>query len=106
MAAAGQAVAPATAEKTRVAEATDNKESGADDPRWGAVLDLPCRLTVDLPLPHFKVTDFLKLQVGLVIGTGWRLSHDVPLRVNGTLIGWGEFEGTGNRLAVRVTELA
>jgi flagellar motor switch/type III secretory pathway protein FliN len=74
--------------------------------RWRPVLKLPCLLTVELSLPKFKVSDFVKLQPGAVISTGWRLSRDVPLRVNGTLIAWGEFEGTGKRLAVRLTELA
>jgi flagellar motor switch/type III secretory pathway protein FliN len=52
------------------------------------------------------VAGFLKLKPGSVLSTGWRLSRDVPLRINGTLIAWGEFEGTGGRLAVRVTEVA
>jgi len=77
-----------------------------EDPRWRPVLDLPCQLTVDLPLPNFKVADFLKLQAGSVMATEWRVSRDVPLRVNETLIGWGEIEGSGKRLAVRLTELA
>ncbi len=38
--------------------------------------------------------------------TGWRVARDVPLRVNDTLIGWSEFEAVGNRLAVRLTEVA
>ena len=70
------------------------------------MLDLPCQLTVDLPLPHFKVADFLALQGVRSLLPSWRLTHDIPLRVNGTLIGWGEFEGAGTRLAVRLTELA
>jgi len=69
------------------------------------VLELPCQLTVDLVLPGFRLSDFLKLQVGSVAGTSWRITQDVPLRINGTLIAWGEFEGAGQRLAVRVTEL-
>jgi len=78
----------------------------AQDVSWRPVLGLPCYLTVDLPLPGFKVTDFLALEIGSVIGTNWRLSHDVPVRINGTLIGWAEFEGAGKRLAIRFTELA
>ena len=74
--------------------------------RWQPVLGLPCQLTVDLPVPNFKVADFLALRPGSVLATSWRLAHDVPLRVNGTLIGWAEFEGAGRRLAVRLTELA
>ncbi|HXY78149.1 MAG TPA: FliM/FliN family flagellar motor C-terminal domain-containing protein [Candidatus Acidoferrales bacterium] len=76
------------------------------DARWQPVLGLPCQLTIDLPLPNFKVADFLRLRLGSVISTRWRLSREVPLRINGTLIGWGELEGSGNRLAVRLTELA
>jgi flagellar motor switch/type III secretory pathway protein FliN len=67
---------------------------------------LPCQLAVELPLPNFKVGDFLKLQPGSVIATAWKITRDVPLRVNGTLIGWGEFDGSGVRLGVRLTELA
>jgi flagellar motor switch/type III secretory pathway protein FliN len=77
-----------------------------EDVRWRPVLGLPCQLTVDLPLPDFRVRDFLSLRSGSVIATGWRLTRDVPLRVNGTLIGWGEFEGAGKRLGIRLTELA
>ena len=85
---------------------TQAREAQARDLSWRPVLGLPCHLTVDLPLPGFRVTDFLALEVGSVIGTSWRLSHDVPVRINGTLIGWAEFEGAGKRLAVRFTELA
>jgi flagellar motor switch/type III secretory pathway protein FliN len=77
-----------------------------DDERWRAVLGLPCELTVDLPLPGFKITDFLQLRGGSVIDACWRVGRDVPLRLNGTLIGWIEFEVVGNSLAVRLTELA
>jgi len=82
------------------------REAVNEELRWQPLLGLPCDLSVDLPLPKFKVADFLKLQAGSVIGAQWRLSHDVPLRVNGTLIGWGEIEGSEGRLAVRLTELA
>lgn len=74
--------------------------------RWRPVLRLPCLLTVDVDLPGFKVRNFLALRKGSVLSAGWSLTRDVPLRVNGTLIGWGELEGTGQRLTVRVTELA
>jgi flagellar motor switch/type III secretory pathway protein FliN len=78
----------------------------AEEPRWQPVLGLACQLTVDLPLPGFKVSDLLRLQTGMVVGTSWPVGHDVPLLVNGTLIGWSEFEVVGNHLAVRLTELA
>lgn len=77
-----------------------------EDERWRSVLGLPCELTVDLALPDFTVADFLKLRPASVIAAHWRLSQDVPLRLNGRLIGWVEFEVSGNNLAVRLTELA
>jgi flagellar motor switch/type III secretory pathway protein FliN len=79
---------------------------GAEDARWRPVLGLPCELTVDLSLPAFTIADILKLRSGSVLNAQWRLGRDVPLRLNGTLIGWSEFEIVGNRLAVRLTELA
>jgi flagellar motor switch/type III secretory pathway protein FliN len=84
-----------------------NPQSGdQDEIRWQPFLRLPIRLTVDLPLPDFKVRDFLALRVGSIVGTQWGLARDVPLAVNGTFIAWGELEGAGQRLAVRATELA
>lgn len=80
--------------------------SESEELRWRPALALPCQLTVDLPLPQFRVSDLLQLKVGSVVPTNWRLARDVPLRVNGTLIGWSEFEVVGSRLAVRLTELA
>lgn len=106
-AAAAQTMSPAAAEELRLTgEREKEKEKEKEELRWRPVLGLPCQLTVDLPVPDFKVADFLALRAGSVLGTGWRLAHDVPLRINGTLIGWAEFEGAGSRLAVRLTELA
>lgn len=76
------------------------------DARWQPMLLLPCKLTVDLAVPGFKVSAFLALRQGSIIGTDWGIARDVPLRINGTLIAWGELEGSGKRLAVRLTELA
>lgn len=77
-----------------------------DDARWKPVLGLPCEMIVDLPLPGVKISDLLKLRVGSVINAHWRLGRDVPMQLNGLLIGWSEFEVVGNNLAVRLTELA
>ncbi|HME36531.1 MAG TPA: FliM/FliN family flagellar motor C-terminal domain-containing protein [Candidatus Sulfotelmatobacter sp.] len=108
-AAAPQTTSPAAAEKAREAaerENENNENNENEEARWRPVLGLPCQLTVELPLPNFKVADFLALRPGSVLATNWRLAHDIPLRINGTLIGWAEFEGAGSRLAVRLTELA
>jgi flagellar motor switch/type III secretory pathway protein FliN len=69
-------------------------------------MELPCLLSVDLPLPKFKVADCLALRVGSVVATSWSTARDIPLRVNGVVIGWCELEAAGNRVAVRTTELA
>ena len=81
------------------------KADAAAEARWKPVLDLPCDLQVDLALPGFNIADFLKLRPGSVIDAGWDVNRDVPLRLNGTLIGWIEFEVMGDNLAVRLTEL-
>lgn len=80
--------------------------SEAEELRWRPVMGLSCQLTVDLPVPNFKVSDFLALRPGSVLATDWRLASDIPLRINGTIIAWAEFEGGGSRLAVRLMELA
>jgi flagellar motor switch/type III secretory pathway protein FliN len=85
-------------------EPADARDS-AEEERWHPVLGLACELTVELLLPDFTVSDFLKLRRTAVIDARWRLGRDIPLRLNGTLIGWVEFEVSGNHLAVRLPEL-
>jgi flagellar motor switch/type III secretory pathway protein FliN len=86
--------------------AESSKPEVEEDARWRPVMGLPCELTVELPLPDFKIADLLSLRTGAVIEARWRVGQDVPLRLNGTLIGWSEFEVVGRKLAVRLTELA
>jgi len=95
--------APATAiaEKEITAAVSDK-----DELRWRPFLELPCQLTVELAFGRCTVRDFLALGCGSVLATRWGVTRDVPLRVNGVLIGWGELESTSNVLCVRVTELA
>lgn len=76
-----------------------------EDAKWQRVLSLPCLLTVDLPLPDFTIADLLKLRLGSVVNAHWRIARDVPLRLNGTMLGLTEFEVVGENLAVRLTEL-
>lgn len=76
-----------------------------DSEAWRQALALPCRLTVELPLPDFTVGNLAQLAKDEVIDSHWSISEDVPVRVNGVLIAWSEFEVVGNRLGVRLTEL-
>lgn len=76
------------------------------DPAWAHVANLPCHLTVDLPVPEFTVGDLAGLEKDSVVDSHWNVTQDVPLRVNGELVALSEFEVLGDKLAVRVTELA
>ena len=73
---------------------------------WGTLAELPCEVTLELPLPAFTVRDLLRLQAQSVVDTQWGQTTDIPLRANGELIAWTEFEVIGEKLAVRLTELA
>lgn len=103
-AAASPAAAPATAAPLQTG--APQAQQAGDDARWRPVLGLPCQLAVDLPVPEFRISDLLKLRTGSLVDARWRVGHDLPLRLNGTLIGWSKIEVVGNRLAVRLTELA
>jgi len=74
--------------------------------RWLRVDALPCLLSIEIPVPGFRVADLVQLVPGRIIATRWTVGQDVPLRINGELIAWSEFEVVQNRVAVRLTELA
>jgi len=59
---------------------------------------LPCTLALDLPVVKFTVGDLLNLANGSIVETAYHQSSDLPLRVNGQLVGWTEFEVVGERL--------
>jgi flagellar motor switch protein FliN/FliY len=67
---------------------------------------LPCILALDLPVVKFTVRDLLHLAKGSIVETAYHQSSDLPLRVNGQLVGWTEFEVVGERPAVRLTDLS
>ena len=66
---------------------------------------LPCTLALDIPVVNFRVRDLLGLVKGTIVETAYHQSSDLPLKVNGQLVGWTEFEVVGERLAVRLTDL-
>jgi len=78
---------------------------GRENGAWAQALKLPCLLSVELALPAFSVGMLMKLEKGMVIDSHWSVTDDLPLRVNGQVIAWSEFEVVGERLAVRLTEL-
>ena len=82
-----------------------SREIGTPDP-WTRLEALPCLLSIEIPVPGFTVADLISLSQGRLIDTCWTVGKDVPLRVNGELIAWSEFEILNNHIAVRLTELA
>ena len=48
------------------------------------------------------MASLLTLDRGSIVETAYHQSSDLPLRVNGQLVGWTEFEVVGERLAVRL----
>jgi flagellar motor switch/type III secretory pathway protein FliN len=95
------AATKAKAEVTPSATPEKNRQARS----WDSVLGLRCELSIEVPLPGFKVYDLSRLRPQMVIASQWRVGDDVPLRVNGQLIAWSEFEVVRGRLAVRITEL-
>jgi flagellar motor switch/type III secretory pathway protein FliN len=87
------------------AAAQPKPETPAADP-WARVEALPCLLTVEIPVHGFTVSDLVHLDRGRIIATRWTVGQDVPVRINGELIAWSEFEVAQDHLAVRLTELA
>jgi flagellar motor switch/type III secretory pathway protein FliN len=66
---------------------------------------LRCTLALEVPVVRFTVRSLLELAPGTILETSVHQSMDIPLRVNGLLMAWTEFEVIGDRLAARITDL-
>lgn len=73
---------------------------------WLDAARLPCVLAVEVPLKEFSVRDLLRLEPGSLVESRTANGADLPVFVNARLIGWAEFEVVGQKLAIRMTELA
>jgi flagellar motor switch protein FliM len=73
---------------------------------WSVLSRLPVLLTVRIAITRFKVKDLLRLESGQVLTTEWSQTRDVPLAVGEVRLGWSEFEVSGQRIGVRLTQLA
>jgi len=72
---------------------------------WPEALELPCRLSVALEVPHFTIRDLISLSVNSLVDTRRREGAHVPVLVNGVMVAWAEFDVIDGRLAVRMTEM-
>ncbi len=90
---------------TCVAEDLGGKAGNSAEPLWNSFKGLPCNLSLDLPVPRFTVQHLLELSPGSIVDTQWSQAADIPLRVNGELLAWSEFEVVDDHYGVRLTEL-
>ena len=72
---------------------------------WRQLGWLPCKLSLELPVTRFTVRELLRLTPGKIVPTDWSRGAEIPLRANGQLIGWAEFEPVGDHIGVRIMEL-
>ena len=101
-----KATAGTVAADTQANAGTDPTTPGKLQDKLDLLPWLPCTLALDIPVVKFTLGDLLHLQPGNIVETAYHQSSDLPLRVNGQLVGWTEFEVVGERLAVRLTELS
>lgn len=94
------------AENTTAITVGSNALTVQSPKNWAAFQLLPCELSLDIPVPGFTVSSLLRLAPNDVINTKWLQGSDVPLYVNGKLIGWTEFEVIDDHLAARLTQIA
>jgi flagellar motor switch/type III secretory pathway protein FliN len=93
--------------ETNTAVTTGGKASATQVPKhWPAFQLLPCQLSLEIPVPGFTIAALLRLSANDVVNTHWLQGSDVPLHVNGKLIGWTEFEVIDVHLAARLTQIA
>lgn len=85
-------------------EISVDRSSGTEG-AWTLVKALPCRLSVEVPIPQFTVRKLLELAPGVILDTYYEEGSHVPVVVNGQMIAWGEFDVVDEILAIRLTEL-
>ena len=79
--------------------------ANAPDP-LARVYDLPCTLVLEVAVMDFHVGSLMRLEPGTILRTAAQHNEDLALKVNGQLVGVGEFDVVGDRLAVRLTGMA
>jgi len=72
---------------------------------WEELLDLPCEVSVALPVFGYAVADLLALGANAVVSSDTREGTSLPIWVNDVMVARGEFEVSGSRRAIRITEL-
>ena len=81
------------------------ERSPSEEANWAHVKGLPCRLSVEIRVPHFTVRKLLDMGTGTILDTYHVEGSHVPVLVNGQMVAWGEFDVMDDALAIRLTEL-
>ncbi len=76
-----------------------------DHPAWPILSAMPVVLRVQINLNRLKVRDLLRLDKGQLLESSWSQTSDVPVATGETRLCWGEFEVSGQRIGIRVTQL-
>jgi len=76
-----------------------------EDP-WIALLHVPAAIVVEVPVSGLTVRELFRLEKDSIVSSAQLVASNVPLLVGTRLIAWGEFQVAGDRLAVRLAELA
>jgi flagellar motor switch/type III secretory pathway protein FliN len=91
--------------ETNEAEAEAASPAAEAMEKWRPLWWLPCELSPQVPVAQFTVRELLRLHKGGIVATVWSRTTEVPLYVNGQLIGWTELDAVGEHIGARITEL-
>jgi flagellar motor switch/type III secretory pathway protein FliN len=72
---------------------------------WSELLRATGTLSVDLAVVGLTVRELYRMVPGALVATPVLEAATVPVRLNGQLIAFGEFQVVGERLAVRIAEI-
>jgi len=72
---------------------------------WRHLMDVPAVVSVEVTVVALTVRELYRLEKGSIVTTSQSSGANVPLRIGGSLLAWGEFQVVNDRLAVRVAEL-
>ena len=86
-------------------EAREEAENEARAAAMALLGNLPVQLDVCIPLPDFRVSDLVSLEVGRVFATNFEATEDLPLCSGRVQLVWAEFEVVDQKIAVRVTRM-
>lgn len=67
---------------------------------------VPIRISAEAKVTGLTVRELFRLEKGSIVTTLQSASANLPLYAGNKLFAWGEFQVSGERLAVRVGELA